>query len=324
MNTKWIAASMIGLAIAGSSFAQDKESPKTQKEERIIITKKGDSTEKMTVVVDGDKVTVNGKPVENFKDGDIEIIKGKMKRDMMMAPEMKMMTIPGSPRTYNAHIVLNSGNKAFLGVQTEKDEKGAKITSVTKGSAAEKAGLQKDDIITQVGDSKIADADDLYKAIGKYKPEDKVAVTYLRAGKTNTATASLGKPTIERTFTFNGNSDHNFKFEMPDMPEVPEGMHFNFSHNSKPRLGLQIQDMEEGNGVKVIGVDDESVAAKAGLKEKDVITDIDGKEIKNVDDLKAKIKDVKEGDSFKIKYRRDGKTQTADLKFPKKLKTANL
>ena len=75
MNTKWIAASLIGLALAGNSFAQDKESPKAQKEERIIITKKGDSTEKMTVVVDGDKVTVNGKPVENFKDGDIEIIK---------------------------------------------------------------------------------------------------------------------------------------------------------------------------------------------------------------------------------------------------------
>ncbi len=324
MNTKWIAASLIGLALAGNSFAQDKESPKAQKEERIIITKKGDSTEKMTVVVDGDKVTVNGKPVENFKDGDIEIIKGKMKRDMMMAPEMKMMTIPGSPRTYNAHIVLNSGNKAFLGVQTEKDEKGAKISSVTKGSAAEKAGLLKDDIITKIGDTKIADADELFKAIGKYNPEDKVAVTYLRAGKSNTATASLGKSSMDRTFTFNGNGDHNFRFEMPEIPEAPDGMHFKYSVNSKPRLGLQIQDLEEGNGVKVIDVDDESVAAKAGLKEKDVIVDVDGKEIKNVDDLRVKIKEVKEGDSFKIKYKRDGKIQTADVKFPKKLKTANL
>jgi len=324
MNTKLIAASLIGLAIAGSSFSQDKESPKAQKEERIIITKKGDSTEKMTVVVDGDKVTVNGKPVEDFKDGDIEIIKGKMQRDMMMAPQMKMMTVPFSPKMYSGDVVFNSGNKAFLGVQTEKDEKGAKISSVTKGSAAEKAGLQKDDIITKVGDSKIANADELYKAIGKYKPEDKVAVTYLRAGKTNTATASLGKSTMERTFVFNGNSDNNFRFEMPDMPGVPDGMHFKYSVNSKPRLGLQIQDVEEGNGVKVIGVDDESVASKSGLKENDVIVDVDGKEIKNVDDLRAKIKEVKEGDSFKIKYSRDGKMQTADVKFPKKLKTANL
>ena len=101
-------------------------------------------------------------------------------------------------------------------------------------------------------------------------------------------------------------------------------MHFNFSHNSKPRLGVQIQDVEEGTGVKIIGVDDESVAGKAGLKEKDVIVDVDGKEIKNVDDLRTKINEAKEGDSFKIKYKRDGKTQTADVKFPKRLKTANL
>ena len=55
-----------------------------------------------------------------------------------------------------------------------------------------------------------------------------------------------------------------------------------------------------------------------------MIVDVDGKEIKNVDDLRTKINEAKEGDSFKIKYKRDGKTQTADVKFPKRLKTANL
>ena len=321
MNTKLIAASLIGLAFAANSFAQDKEAPKARNEERIIIRKKGDSTEKMTVVIDGDKVTVNGKPVEDFKDGDIQILKSKIERDGMISPHAKVLFTPGYPRSYSGDLVI-SGNKAFLGVQTEKDEKGAKISSVTKGSSAEKAGLLKDDIITKVGDTKITTSDDLYKAIGKYKPEDKVAITYLRNGKENSATAALGKNNIERSFTWSG--DNNFKFEMPEIQEAPGGMHFNFSHNSKPRLGVQIQDVEEGTGVKIIGVDDESVAGKAGLKEKDVIVDVDGKEIKNVDDLRTKINEAKEGNLFKIKYKRDGKTQTADVKFPKRLKTANL
>jgi serine protease Do len=39
---------------------------------------------------------------------------------------------------------------AFLGVTTEEAKEGAKITNVVKESAAEKAGLKKDDIITKV------------------------------------------------------------------------------------------------------------------------------------------------------------------------------
>ena len=39
------------------------------------------------------------------------------------------------------------GNDAFLGVTSETDENGAKIVDVSKGSAAEKAGLKKGDII---------------------------------------------------------------------------------------------------------------------------------------------------------------------------------
>jgi serine protease Do len=108
------------------------------------------------------------------------------------------------------------------------------------------------------------------------------------------------------------------------MPRVPGLNGMNFSYNRKPRLGLEIQDLEEGRGVKILDVDSDTPASKAGLQKDDVITDIDGAAIASVDDLRAKLKDVKEGDSFKITYRRNGNTQTADIKFPKKLKTADL
>ena len=73
--------------------------------------------------------------------------------------------------------------RAYLGVSTEKDEKGARITDVNDKTAAEKGGLKDGDVITRIDDVKVEDHDDLTKAIRKHKPEDKVTVTYLRDGK---------------------------------------------------------------------------------------------------------------------------------------------
>jgi len=84
-------------------------------------------------------------------------------------------------------------NKAILGVVTEKSEKGALVKEVNKESAAAKAGLQVGDVITKLGDTKIESADGLYNAVGKYKPEEKVSIGYLRDGKEKTTSAVLGK-----------------------------------------------------------------------------------------------------------------------------------
>ena len=316
MITKLIAVSLFGIMLTVTAFAQDSTQKKIQKSERITIKKTGDGKEKMTVIVDGDKVTVNGKPVDQLNDKDVQVLKefGNDGNFSVELPEgIHGMT---APRTISVFKV--GDNKAFLGVMTEKDEKGAKITEVTKESAAEKAGLKKGDIITKLNDKKIEDGNTLSEAIGKFKPEEKVKVTYLRDGKENIATATLGK-NKSQTFTFN-NKDFNFNF-----PKGNDFKNFNFDyHTSKPKMGLKIQDTEDGNGVKIIDVDDESPAQKSGLKEDDIITEINGGEVKNVDDLKSKIKDLKEGDTYKIKYKRDGKGQTAEIKIPKKLKTADL
>ncbi|MEA3425490.1 MAG: hypothetical protein U9R46_04530, partial [Bacteroidota bacterium] len=69
MNKQFLSLLLLvaGFALAGQ--AQTKESPKTSKEKSITIRKKGDGNEKMTIVLDGDKVTVNGKPLEYLNIG---------------------------------------------------------------------------------------------------------------------------------------------------------------------------------------------------------------------------------------------------------------
>src|SRR5918911_994438 len=50
---------------------EDKEKKEKKEAQQIIITRKGD--EKVTVEVNGDKITVNGKPLDEYKDDDVSV-----------------------------------------------------------------------------------------------------------------------------------------------------------------------------------------------------------------------------------------------------------
>lgn len=311
-----IVALVLGATTMAAAQTKDKVEKKERKES-ITIHRDKDSKEKTTIVIDGDRITVNGKPLEELKESDIDISRDEY------SPWARLRSFgpKGGVKMFGDDFPFGEG-RAFLGVVSKKDDKGAKITDVEEESAAEKAGLKKDDIITRVGDTRIENSDDLYDAIGTYKPEDKVTITYLRDGKEARATATLGKTSFRvNSFSFdNDNFNRNFNFKIPAIPKM-EGMDL---YPRKPKLGLQIQDVAEGKGVKVLDVDDGSAAAKAGLQKNDVITDIDGKSIHSVDDLRSRARELKEGDSLKLTYQRDGKTQSATISFPKKLKTAEL
>ncbi len=296
--------------------------------QRIIIHKKDSTKEKITVVIDGDNVTVNGKPIDDFVSENVEIIKQDMDNThykYFIGDDMATIApMPPQARAFNQDMIRKvKTNKAFLGVMTEKVDEGAKITEVTEESAAEKAGFKEDDIITKIGETKITGPDDLYKAVGNYKPEDKVTVAYLRDGKPSTATVTLGKSEQMKVYSWN-TPDGNF------YKRGPESFDFSFAWSDKPRLGIEAQDTEDGNGVKILDVDDDddeedySPAAKAGLKVDDIITQVNGKAITSTEDLKESLKDVKKGDTVKITYKRNNQTQTVDVKFPKELKTIDL
>ena len=296
---------------------------------------------KITIMVDGDKVTINGKPVENLSEKELSELDVDADHLGMVAPYLRyskgmnqyrsrsngQSPMDGKDFSFEFFGDMNMPqNKALLGVITDKDDKGAKITSVTKESAAEKAGLKKADIITKVNEDEIKNSDDLVKSIGKYKPEDNVAITFIRDGETKTTTSTLTKNNMktEKVFQFN---DMNKMVE-----EMPRGLSPLRSTRSlggmmmmnKPRLGLKVQDVEEDEGVKILEVDENSAAAKAGLLKDDIVTSINNENCKNVDDLRAKTRNLKEGEIYKISYLRKGKKQTAEIKFPKKLKTADL
>jgi serine protease Do len=62
--------------------------------------------------------------------------------------------------------------------------KGVYVNEVTKGSAAEKAGMKEGDIIVKIDDSKITTPSSVQAKVNSYHPGDKAVITVLRDGKT--------------------------------------------------------------------------------------------------------------------------------------------
>ena len=304
--------------------------------------------ERVNVLIDGDKIIINGEEVAE----DDPRINGQGKNRVilkrMIAPDKNSKgnkLIEGKPLDMNIDDVLAfatpaQNNAAFLGVLSEDNELGAKINEVSKGSPAEKAGLKKDDIITNVNDEKITGPKDLYDAIGKYKPSEKVQISILKDGAKTKLTVELAKNvpqsfsyttpnggmTIEPNWVPNAprgrgnNGMQRFGFELPQMPELNNI----FGNIEKPKLGISVEDVEENEGVKISSVSENSPAAKAGLKEDDIITDVNDKKVKDVDGIKPIIKGATEGTVFKFNITRNGKKTVIEVKIPKKLKTADL
>ena len=101
-------------------------------------------------------------------------------------------------------------------------------------------------------------------------------------------------------------------------------MSWSWSGGSGPKLGISVQDTENGKGVNVIDVDEDGNAAKAGIKENDIIIEVDGKLVNSTDEIAKLIRESKEKTSVKVKLLRGGKAQTVEVKIPRKLKTTDL
>lgn len=330
-----------------SGFAQDegytgKDTDKGNHYDEIIIRHKGDKDAKVTVEIKDGKVFVDGKPVQDFVDSAISIHKREFRTDegngfSFRGPDGIDLVSPGlidnqdmvsvSPfrnmpnLSFSDNDVHPHSARPFLGVTSEKpsDRDGARIMQVSKGSAAEKSGLQPGDVITKVDDVKVIDPESLTDAVRQHQPGDRIAITFSRDGKMLKDSATLGK---SKTITLRSygapydNRQYDLRQYMP--------REFSLTLSNPLKFGIRAQDTEDGKGVKVLDVEDESTAAKAGIKEGDIITRFDGKEINNATALTEAAHAAKEKISVKISLIRDGKTQEVEVHVPKKLRTADL
>ncbi len=332
MKKIFLAAAVLGFTTLSQVFAQEDAPKPDNKSEEIIIRNKGENNMNLTVQINGDSITVNGKPLNQFVDSVVTIRKRKMiihDGDRAMAFDFDnnnwQKQMDEAQNNYHRQWKKSKeSSRPFLGVTTEKTDGGVKVIEVVASSAAEKAGIKEGDIITKINDKQIEDPEMLSATIVAMKPKDEIKVYYKRNGKQKSSKAILGERKESTTMTYS--------FQMPDMPELPEVpeapelqgmqdmMHNNFGMMPRQKkLGLKIQDTEDGM-VKVIDVEDSSAAAKAGILKDDILTEIDGKKINNTDDAREQLHPEEGKNTYEVKIKRNGTEMSFTIKIPKKLK----
>lgn len=102
--------------------------------------------------------------------------------------------INSAKRVADQLIATGKATTPILGVKLDMGftKGGAKVQSLTPGSAAAQAGLQAGDIITALDGRQIHDGTELVVAVRSHAPGDRVVVTFTRNGQTQKATLVLG------------------------------------------------------------------------------------------------------------------------------------
>jgi serine protease Do len=190
---------------------------------------------------------------------------------------------------------------------------GVLVSGVTDDSPAEKAGLEEGDVITSFGGKDVDSPNELRDAVSAFQPGAEAKVEFVRDGKEQSAVVTVGERPEGEWYSF---SSPDIDVHAPDM----SGFHRAFTFVGGPRLGIQAHELEEDDqlasyfgtkeGVLVLGVEEESVAAKAGVQAGDVIKSIGDEKIEDVGDLRDAMDDFDEGDEFTITVLRHGKSQS--------------
>lgn len=192
-------------------------------------------------------------------------------------------------------------------VEIEEGSGSARITGIVPGSGAEAAGLKEGDVITAIDDQPVSDYGSLVEVIGQHQVGDVVTVHFEREGVGQSVQATLGKREHPQPMPFMGPM-HGMM--MPGGPDMMMKM----CDPDRGFLGVHIRDLEEGesgHGAVITDVVDSSAAFNMGLKEGDILVEINDQPVNNVAELQEVIGNTKGGEEVKVEYVRDGKKSVA-------------
>ncbi len=183
-----------------------------------------------------------------------------------------------------------------------KNTNGALVSSVEKGSPAEKGGLEAGDVIVKFDGKVISTSSDLPRVVGATKPGKQTAVEVLRKGASRTLNVSTGEMPVDK-----------------DEPVVNAK-----GPAAKPeanRLGLTVKDLTVQQKKKLnskgglVVLDAQGSAAQAGIRRGDVIMALNNGDIQSAESFNKQISAMASGKTVALLVQRGENTLYVPVKI---------
>lgn len=202
-----------------------------------------------------------------------------------------------------------ANERAWLGVYTQAltpelregmsyKGQGVLVNRVVRESPAERAGVQKGDVITSFNSRSIDSPESLADLVGQGKSGQSASVRVVRDGQTRNLTVKLAAHSEDEGMEWSGPGRHEIRIKDldSDLPhELDLGLHGMMQWMGRGRLGVRIETLNpdlasyfnvpDGKGVLVVEVMKGTPAEKAGLKAGDVITRVGDHAVGDAEDL---------------------------------------
>jgi Do/DeqQ family serine protease len=173
---------------------------------------------------------------------------------------------------------------------------GAIVSEVAPGSAASKAGLEPQDVITTFNGQPVTDMNSLRNRVAEAKPGSAATLVVIRDGQTRTMTATLDEAAVSRQARADqsGDSADQAALGVTVAPITPA---------MRSRAGVP----DDVNGLLVQEVAPDGRAASAGIQPGDVIKQVNRQPVRYVDDLRTAVRSAAADRPVLLLVNRDGR-----------------
>ncbi|PIU45989.1 MAG: hypothetical protein COS95_00950 [Ignavibacteriales bacterium CG07_land_8_20_14_0_80_59_12] len=176
------------------------------------------------------------------------------------------------------------------------------VQRVVDDSPAKDAGIEQGDVILKADGKKINEPNTLQVLTASRKPGDAMVLTVFRNGRTFDKKVTLRPRSKEEVVAERGKSETPTDENASTATIRPLGISVsNLTPDTKKKYDVS-------QGVLVTDVDAAGPAASRGIREGDVILDVDRKPIKSVGEFQRMVREQKSGDSLLLKVKGSDKT----------------
>ena len=198
---------------------------------------------------------------------------------------------------------LDQSTRDAFGLKPET--KGVLIGDVFKDQPACKAGIKRGDVVTKIDGKTIETINQLRNQVAALRPGQTAPVEVLRNNKKMTVQVRV--TSRDDSQTARASADGSAESTPDNTSDVSKLLGMSVGAIT-PELRDQLKLAKNVQGVAVTEIARSGIAAREGLRQNDIILEVNRKSVSSVKDFNQALKGIKEGDSVMFLVQRDGNT----------------